>query len=398
MQFWSGLCVLAFILSLNTAQGQPNSYKNAEFIANVPFKIMTGGVVLLRGTFNDYPDSLNFILDTGSGGISLDSTTCSKLRIPLDGSTKTIKGIAGRRTVPLIKNASLKLPGLKTDSLTFHVNDYELLTSVYGVHIDGIVGFSFLTRYIVRMNYDSLRMEVFTNGNFKYPKAGWLWFPRLGSIPIQEALINDDHKIRQKYYFDTGAGLCVLLSSSFVTDSMVLRPDKPAPVLTQGEGLGGKLKMKLTTLKSIKIGPYRFRKVPTLIFDDEFNVTVYPELGGLIGNDIYRRFNITLNYLKNEIHIIPNSHFYEEFDYSYTGLGIYQVDDRIMVEEIAEGSPADKAGFKIGDVLIAVNNDASGDIQAYKYQMQELNKRSRFIVYREGELKEIRMKPRNILR
>ena len=64
---------------------------------------------------------------------------------------------------------------------------------------------------------------------------------------------------------------------------------------TQAEGVGGKAYMKVTTVREFKIGPYRFRKVPIYVFDDEYNVTSYPYLGGLIGNDLLRRFNLIIN-------------------------------------------------------------------------------------------------------
>ena len=44
-------------------------------LVNIPFEQLTGGIIILHAKFADFPDTLNFILDTGSSGISLDSTT-----------------------------------------------------------------------------------------------------------------------------------------------------------------------------------------------------------------------------------------------------------------------------------------------------------------------------------
>ncbi len=142
----------------------------ARQITTFPFTVFTGGVILLKAKLNDFPDSLNFILDTGSGGISLDSMTCVRLRMAPVPSDKTILGIAGVRQVKFLYNQTLHLPGLTVDSLNFHVNDYDILTSVYGEKVDGIIGFSFFSRYIVQINYDSSRISVWTLGNFRYPK------------------------------------------------------------------------------------------------------------------------------------------------------------------------------------------------------------------------------------
>ncbi|HLO80797.1 MAG TPA: aspartyl protease family protein [Chitinophagaceae bacterium] len=372
----------------------------AKLLSVVPFTRMSGGVVILTGIVNNYTDSLNFILDTGSGGISLDSLTCVRLNISLTPSERTIRGIGGIRKVNFLNNATLKLKGLQVDSLNFHVNDYDILSSVYGIKIDGIIGYSFLSRYIVKLDYDSSVMYVYSKGEFRYPRGGHILRPQFGTIPIQQVKFRDEPKrpFTNKFYFDTGAGLCFLLSKDYATDSAVMRKKKPAPVITQAEGLGGKMQMELTTVKEIQLGPYKFRNVPTFVFEDKFNVTSYPFLGGLIGNDILRRFTVTLNYGKKEIHILPNSHYHEGFDYSYTGLGVYFVNDKVVVEDVVTGSPGDKAGFQPGDVIIGINNNYSNNIQAYKNLMQTTGTKLRILVLREGQPFELYMKPRSILK
>ena len=324
-------------------------------------KLLTGGVVLLKATVGDKPDSLTFVLDTGSGGISLDSATVDYLQLPAVESERTIRGIAGIRKVKFVRNLSLHLPGLATENLDFHINDYEILTNVYGVRIDGIIGYSFLSRYIVKIDYDVDMLEVWTHGTIKYPRQGYLLKPVINSIPILNATIKDAVSIDGSFYFDTGAGLCLLMSEDFANDKKVIKKGRKM-TLTQAEGLGRKKTMMVTTVKQVKFGPYKFRKVPAHIFKDEFNVTSYPVLGGLLGNDLFRRFNLVLNYSKKEIHLLPNNHFGEPFDYSYTGMGIYFINGDILVEDVMAGSPAEKAGIKIGDKILSIDKNFTNNI------------------------------------
>jgi hypothetical protein len=109
------------------------------------------------------------------------------------------------------------------------------------------------------------------------------------------------------------------MNDDFANDSAVFRK-KRKMYATQAEGLGGKTDVQLSVVRELKIGPYRFHNVPAYVFSDEYNVTNYPVLGGLIGNDILRRFNVLLNYPQQEIYIKPNKHYLDSFDYSYTGL------------------------------------------------------------------------------
>ncbi len=369
----------------------------AKQITSFPFKLLSGGVILIRASVDEYSDSLNFILDTGSGGISLDSTTVRALNINTVPSDKTIKGIGGIRKVSFLYGSTLHLPDLDVKSLDFHVNDYELLSYSYGIHIDGIIGYSFLSRYIVNINYDNRIITVYSNGDFNYSSGGHILYPAFTTLPIQSIQFRESKNFSQRFYFDTGAGLNFLLSEDYVADSSVLRKRKKTPMLTQAEGLGGKLIMRLTTVKIIQFGPYKFRNVPTLLFQDNSNVTAYPFLGGLIGNDLLRRFNVTLNYNRHEIHIIPNSHFKDFFDYAYSGLSIYFINQHIEVDEVVPDSPAAKAGFKKGDIILSVDNDFSNNIQTYKSIIQSTLSKIKFLILRNGTPEVIIMKTVRIL-
>jgi hypothetical protein len=182
-----------------------------------------------------------------------------------------------------------------------------------------------------------------------------------------------------------------------MTDSSVLRKGKKV-ILTQAEGLGGKKPMKVTTLKQVYLGPYKFKNVPAHIFEDTYKVTSYPDYAGLIGNDLLRRFNLVLNYEKQEIHLFPNTHFSESFDYSYTGLGIYFSGGQVVIEDVLKDSPGEKAGLKPGDVILAIDNNFSGNIQEYKDMMQHIGARHKFLVTREGKLYTFTLKVKSFLR
>ena len=366
-------------------------------ITSFRFQLLTGGIIIVKAKLNNYPDSLHFLLDTGSGGISLDSMTVEKYRIPVVPSDKKIKGIGGIKTVSFLNDATLNFPGLQVEHLNFHVNDYEILSSVYGIKIDGIIGYTFFSRYIVHIDYDHTVINIFSQGEYKYPKGGYMLNPIFTSIPIQQTKFKDAKEFFQRFYFDTGAGLNFLLSENYAGDSTVLHRKRKAPVVTQAEGLGGKMTMRYTTVKWIKVGPYKFRKVPTHIFDDQVNVTNYPLVGGLIGNDLLRRFNVTFNYAKQEVHIIPNTQFRDFFDYAYTGLAIYNVDGQILIDGVAPDSPAEKAGFKKDDYILAINNDFSKNIQSYRAKLQSIREKLTFLISREGEIITLNLKPVSIL-
>lgn len=369
-----------------------------RYLTTIRFRMLIGGIILGKVQLDDFPDSLTFIFDTGCGGVSLDSSTAQRFKLAPRLSENVIRGIAGIRQQRLLEGMRLRIGNINIDSLTMHVCNYEMLSSIYGEQIDGIIGYTFFSRYLVKINYDSLRMDVYTSGPVKYPKGGFLLKPRVFGLPMMSGQLNDARYINSRFFFDTGAGLCLLFSSHFTTDSAVFAPKKKKPVLAEGAGLGGKTEMQLTTLKNFSIGPFKFRQIPTYIFDDTCDITAYPQLGGLIGNDLLRRFNLIVNYPRSEIYLLPNAMFNQPFDYSYSGVSIGLIEGKIVVTDVMKDSPAEKAGFREGDVIVGINGDFRQDVQIYQGLLRTIGPRVKVVVRRnEGEVAQLSLKVKSIL-
>jgi membrane-associated protease RseP (regulator of RpoE activity) len=370
-----------------------------RLLGTLQFRELYGGIVIGKGLLGDFPDSLTFIFDTGCGGISLDSLTALRLKLAASPSDSYIRGIAGMRREQLLNGMRLRFGNVALDSITMEVNNYDILTSVYGEKIDGILGYTFFSRYLVRVDYDSCRIDIYSKGPVSYPKGGYLLRPQLVGLPMTEGKLNDSRDINSRFYFDTGAGLCLLFSSEFTADSAVFGPKRKRPVRAEGAGLGGKKEMQLTTLRNFSIGPFRFRHIPTYVFDDSYDVTNYPQLGGLIGNDLLRRFNLILNYDKSEIYLTPNGAFDQPFDYSYSGLTIGLVDEKVVVTDVAKDSPGEKSGFREGDEVLMVNGDARQNVQVYQGLLRTIGPRVQVVVRRGvgGELAVLSLKVKSIL-
>ena len=381
---------LLIVCNSNYAQ-QQHAQPQAQYITTIPFKQIMGGVILVKAALFNSNDSLQFILDTGSGGISIDSSTCVEHNILINSSNKSISGIGGKSTVSFTSTTSICFPNLKLPSMPFHVYNYSQLSSIYGEKIDGVIGYAFFSKYIIKINFDRSLLMVYSPGKIKYPFKGNLLHVKIQPLPLHAVSFKMRKKTQFNFFLDTGAGLPLLLSNQLVTDSNILSANQKT-FTTQAEGLGGKKQMQLTVLKEVKMGPYKFKQVPTYLFKDDLNVIAYPLSGGLIGNEILRRFNLIINYPQNEIHLSPNLYFDAPFEYGYAGLTIALLNDRIVVEDVIAGSPAAVAGFQIGDEMISVDNQFSGNLQQYKNLLQEPDKIIKSIINRAGILIELEMK------
>src|SRR5690606_18352806 len=141
--------------------------------------------------------------------------------------------------------------------------------------IDGVIGSGWLSRSRRRIDHVDEEITSCSHGPIKYPRGGHLVRPFRRALPVHSAQLKDHRRIRSRFLFDIGAGLSLVLSHDFEADSAVIRKKrKRFPI--EAHGVGGTLDMEMTVMKEFRLGPYRFRNVPTMIFEDEFNVTSYP--------------------------------------------------------------------------------------------------------------------------
>ena len=359
------------------------------------FQVLNGGTIIIKAQLDTIADTLNFILDTGCGGISLDSATAEEYHIPSVKTNINVIGIAGTRQLSFAYNHTLSLNGYKIDNLQFHLNDYDILTAANGMKIDGVIGYSFFKRFIVSINYDESIISVYDTANFQYPAKGYYLYPLINPLPHQEVIMSDAKTITNNLIFDTGAGLFSLLNNKCAKESGLLNK-KRKKYSIQAEGIGGKKQAELTVINKIKLGRFSFRNVPLYLMDDDNNVTGYPTGCGLIGNEILRRFNVIFNYPQGSIYLKPNSHYYDLFDYSYTGLSVYTIDNKVTVTEIMPNSPGEKAGFMPEDIIVTIDNALINNVQQCKTLFQNTDKTLMVWVLREDTTKLLKLEIKNI--
>lgn len=364
--------------------------------ASISFQQLDGGVPLIVCRLLGSNDSLRFILDTGSGGVSLDSAYCAQHDLIPTATDSSISGIGGTARVDYLSEQSLDLGTLKTKPMSFHIYDYSELSAVYGEKIDGVLGFPFISQFLIYMDNDLLQMEFYPPQKIIYPKIGQLLHPQIAMLPLQKLKLRDWKTSQMSFFMDCGAGLPILFNEKYLTDSMIFREHKNY-FYTRAEGTGGNKQMRLTTVKEIILGKYHFSDVPAYVFKDENNVTAYPFSGGLLGNEILRRFNIVLNYAHAEIHLTPNTHFQEAFDYSYSGLTLHQHDNKILVEDVVPESPAAKAGLVSGDELVGVDQHFTGNLKFFRSILQQSDKYFKVFINRKNTLMQLSLRTESIL-
>src|SRR5689334_11223819 len=98
------LLTLSLFLATLTGHAQEEFVTPARFLTRFEFHQFTGGLIVLQAQLGAFPDTLNFVLDTGSGGISLDSMTAEYFGLVPTPTDRMIRGIAGQKKVSFLYN------------------------------------------------------------------------------------------------------------------------------------------------------------------------------------------------------------------------------------------------------------------------------------------------------
>jgi serine protease DegQ len=77
---------------------------------------------------------------------------------------------------------------------------------------------------------------------------------------------------------------------------------------------------------------------------------------------------------------------------------LYSINGKILIEGVIRDSPADRAGVKEGDIVLAVNDHEVQDLRSVKNSIQNSPNKLRLRLQRNGQNIEIRFKVLSMFR
>jgi len=276
-----------------------------------------------------------------------------------------------------------------------------------GVPIHGIIGYDFLKDFVVEINYSKKYIKLHDPENYipkkcKNCKSIDLSFHN--NKPYINALIrSEDKNIPVRLLIDSGGSDALWLFEDVKKKISV--PNKYFDDFL-GSGLSGRVYGKRSKLDKFSIADFELKKI-NVAFPDSTSIAHAKKIkdrNGSLSGEILKRFNIILDYQKAKITLIKNSNFKKPFYYNKSGITIEHSGVRVVKErnnpniffrdgndtsnetkiilsdsykflltpaftivELRAGSPAQKAGLKLGDVILVVNKK-----EAHLYSLQDV--------------------------
>jgi hypothetical protein len=365
----------------------------------IPFKFLNN-LIILPVVINN-SDTLNFILDTGitttmitelTGMDSLLLNYAREIHLQGLGVGEPLNGLHSYGN-------EIKIKGISGQNQDIYVvlNNAFQLSSRMGMPIQGILGYSVFSNFVVLINYESKLITFYDPARFSYKKrhSKYTSLPLVlnGTKPyiILNITDNSGKVFPVKLLIDTGASHAIWLDASSVPGLDLPEGSKETYL---GTGLSGEVYGYLGRLHNLEINGNLLNEV-IVSFPDSSSISSAAGLNqrnGSIGSEILKRFNLIIDYPNQRISFKPNYYFKTEFIQNlsgmeviapYPGLRIY------MVEGVRKGSPADRSGLMKGDVIQSLNGTKSENIQLsdlYEILQNQPGKKLSVSFMRNGEL------------
>lgn len=350
------LCVIFCCAPIITAQ-------HSNLITKIPFELK-GNHLFIKVKVND-SGNLHFVFDTGAGATSINSRVAENLK--LIASKETIsKGASGEVKLQIVKNNTLKIESLLLKKIDLYSSPLLHLEKVFGVDIDGILGYDLLKKYVVKINYDTSEIELYVSKRFKYKGKGELIKIDLGNVPTAMAKINlgNGNSLDGEFILDNGAGLAVGFCTPYSQKYQLKESIGKTYSITSRGYSTNTTSVEVGRLNELTVQNFQFSNIPVRIYNTKSGVMAYKGIAGIIGNEILKRFNITYDYKRKESFWEPNIRFANvPYVISYSGLELTldETKTKVLVDAIIPDSPVATSDIKIGDEIIEINGIKTKD-------------------------------------
>ena len=357
-------------------------------------------------------EELFFLFDTGidktllfnvASSTSLNLRGVQKIRLRGLGEGEVIEAIVS-------KNNELKVGNVIGNNQVIYVLEESQLslTAKLGIDINGIIGGDLIEDFVVKVNYSANKITFYDPVRYQYQKCkGCETFPLefFKGKPLLTVTVENHVKeeFKVNLLIDSGGSDAIWLFET--TNSNIVVPQNSFKDLL-GEGLGGNILGKRSILKRLNIGPFEFKNVSVAYPDSTSIVSVQDnrKRNGTLGSEILRRFHVIYDYSNQKITLKKNASNYKDiFSYNKSGIELVYGGEMLVRERrpvftnqdsnsqqensitqiiytyglaykpsyqiayIREGSSAEAAGLKVGDVILEINHRV-----AYNYKMEEI--------------------------
>ncbi len=320
--------------------------------ATVPFALIEDLIYLEVSIGND---RRTWVLDSGASMSVIDRDYAQGLGLTAEGSIKGY-GFGELFELSFVEIPEYRVGPIHFDRQKLYVSE-GLAERSYEPHMVGILGYDFLSRFVVELDYDRRLATFHDPETFRYRGSG---------TPIDAPLkyrtftlpVTVDDRYESRWTIDLGS-YHSSIHYPFAEKHGIL--DKPGVDIVS-QGMTSLSLERNILFDCLQVGDLRLdRPVIAVPLEKGVGATALGEVGGNLGNSTLSHFRLFLHYPRQQVILEKGAAFNDETPRDRSGLIIGRGDgNQPIVSLVSANSPGVRAGLVAGDFVVAFAGEEIG--------------------------------------
>jgi hypothetical protein len=302
----------------------------------------------------------HFILDSGATAVLSDSVA-HQLGLDVKDEGEGSGVGAATQHFGSTKLASVSLGDLQMSDVAFNVLSLGDTPQVFGRQpVDGVLGAPVFEHMVVKHDYVHRTLTLTPPDVYRYAGSGIVVaFTRPRQIPVIEAKLDG---MAGGFGIDTGARSALLLYGPFCEKNQLAAKYQARLEGVTGWGIGGPVRSLLARAHELDLGGVSVRDLVARLSTQKSGLTTSAEMAGLIGPDVLSQFDVTFDYSRSRIILEKNTSYGRRDAYDRAGVWMGMKDSSFTVVDMIAKGPADEAGVRTGDTILAIDGRSTREL------------------------------------
>ncbi|MBN8734168.1 MAG: PDZ domain-containing protein, partial [Acidobacteria bacterium] len=272
----------------------------------------------------------------------------------------------GRGRAAEVRGAKLRVGELEVPFTPAAALDLDGVAARRGEDLDGLLGAPLLRRYVVEVDLEAAVLKIHDPARWRYGGGGEELAVRVDAMGTPHVRVGfgmpGGEALEGEFKVDSAASSATLMFAQPFTARHGLL-DKlraaGAPLLADElGGVGGTSRMWYTRLAEARVGRTAFERPWAGVIEAKGGTLAAEGIAGIIGGGLMHRYKVIYDCPRGRIYLEQGKRMGDPFEIDMSGLRwISPRENRRehRVRAVMDGSPAARAGLRVGDVLLRVD-------------------------------------------
>jgi predicted aspartyl protease len=321
----------------------------------IPADLVEARYAYVKGVVNGSEQPL--LLDSGAEMTAIAPALAGELKLGVTGAIR-LEAPTGAQDAGFATGVSIRMGSLLLPDLVAVVTDLGNVERAMGRVTPVILGKEVFNALVVDLDYPRSRISFRDPAGFAPPADAHGLSLIAGSLRAVEVSI--EGLPPAPFRIDTGSGSTLVLYDAYTREHGLLEGRSPRSERLY-RGAVGATTVTVATLKRIALGGFEVSGVPAEFHHGSGGLFDTGEAAGTIGAGLLQRFRALFDFGRGRMYLVPGGGR-EQMTFPRNRAGI-QADfrgDHLEVVFVAPGSPAEKAGWKVGEQIRAIDGHTIG--------------------------------------